>query len=368
MKIAITGGIGSGKSTVAKMLAEELDLPYYSFDKIVQRLYSYDHVREGLVTRFGTSDRKLLSEMAFVNADRFDDRKMRSELEEFFTPFILEALEDSYFCQPNAILEFPLLFEKGQALIERFDVIINVEAPLPVRLKRVMERDDRDEAEVMRIIQSQANNTERRSISNYTLNNDEDGYLWNEGLSTQITEVIDQLKKSLIKGSKIGIVSGSFDPITLGHTWVIKQALNLVDYVIVAVATNPTKKHLFDENTRKELIRGALREELTADQMKRVIIDSIPAEELMVSYADSVGAQFIFRGLRGVTDLEYENQLNLVQKKIAPQIETIFLLTPRELIEISSSMIKNCLALREWERVVEPYVSKSVLEKLRNRS
>jgi pantetheine-phosphate adenylyltransferase len=290
---------------------------------------------------------------------------MRSELEEFFTPFILEALEDGCFCQPNAILEFPLLFEKGQSLLERFDYVIDVEAHLLTRIKRIKERDHRGESEILRIIYTQATSTERMSISDFTINNGEDSFF---SLKEQLGEIVDSIKIRMLKGYKVGIVSGSFDPITLGHTWVVKQALNLVDYVVIAVATNPTKKYLFDEKTRKELVRAALREELVDDQMKRVIVDFIPAEELMVSYADSIGAKFIFRGLRGATDLEYENQLNLIQKKIAPQIETIFLLTPRELIEISSSMIKNCLALREWERVVEPYVSKSVLEKLRNRS
>lgn len=164
---------------------------------------------------------------------------------------------------------------------------------------------------------------------------------------------------------KIGIVSGSFDPITLGHTWVIERALDIVDSIVVAIATNPTKKYLFDDATRMKLVECTMREILTKEQLLRVTVDFIPSNELIVSYASEIGAKFIFRGLRSATDLEYENQLNLLQKKIAPDIETIFLLTPRELIEISSSLIKSALSLREWERVAAPYVSKCVLEKLK---
>lgn len=167
---------------------------------------------------------------------------------------------------------------------------------------------------------------------------------------------------------KIGIVSGSFDPITLGHTWIIQRALDIVDNVIVAIAHNHTKEYLFSKEDREALVRETMKEILTPKQEKRITVDFIPSNELMVSYAASVNAKFIFRGIRGFIDLEYENQLNLLQKKIAPEIETIFLLTPRELIEISSSLIKDALSLREWERVAEPYISSCVLDKLRQRN
>ena len=98
--------------------------------------------------------------------------------------------------------------------------------------------------------------------------------------------------------------------------------------------------------------------------LNRIAIKVIPEGELTVTFAESVGASFIFRGLRGVIDLDYENQLDLVQKRIAPNIDTIYLITSRELIEISSSMIKSSLQYREWMRVAKPYVSSAVFQKL----
>ena len=125
---------------------------------------------------------------------------------------------------------------------------------------------------------------------------------------------------------------------------------------------------MFDDAERMQLVRCTLTETLTAEQLERVIVDFVPSDELTVSFAKQMKAKFIFRGIRGVIDLEYENGLNLLQKKIEPEIETIYLMTPREYIEISSTLVKNVIPLREWERIAKPYVSKCVLEKLKEKA
>lgn len=106
-------------------------------------------------------------------------------------------------------------------------------------------------------------------------------------------------------------------------------------------------------------------ETLSADEQERVRIKILPEDEMVVSFAKQMNASFIFRGIRDFIDLKYENELNLVQKKIDPSIETVFFLTPRDKIEISSSMIKSTTCLKKWEMVVKDYIPTCVLEALK---
>ena len=352
MKIVITGGIGSGKSTVAELLADKLGFEFISFDKLVDSVYP--ELTEELEAMFGTSDRKMISDAAFKNAD------VRIALEKIFATR-LSDLTNRLFTQwapANFVLEFPLLFEKGQEWIQKFDQVITVTCSKS--LSRTIARDGISAEKFQQITAAQTTNEVRVLGSDLIIDNS--GSI--EELKFSVSSVADEIKKTIMKGSKVGIVSGSFDPITLGHTWIIQRALDVVDYVVIAVAYNPTKKHLFEIVERINLIHQTMDEVLTKEQRKRVIIDEVPPEEMIVGYAANLGAKFIFRGLRGVTDLEYENQLNLLQKKIAPEIETIFLLTPRELIEISSSLIKGVLHLKDWEKIAKPYVPNCVLSAL----
>jgi pantetheine-phosphate adenylyltransferase len=367
MKIVITGGIGSGKSVVAVALAEKLDYKVFSVDEFVRETYSDLNIRRRLIHAFGTSNREELSFIIFEEESgrtRMGEVSARNVLEHIFHDEIIKKIDHLIQNVDDFILEFPLLVEKGAHLISLFDFVITVSAPMSLQLARIAKRDNKTEAHILAIIESQTSDVQRFAISHAIIYNGRAAE-FRSGLDQEIDRTIDLIKRKDFKGKKIGIVSGSFDPITLGHTWVIQRALDIVDRVVIAIATNPSKKYLFNGEDRKILVHETLKEVLTPNELKRVIVDFVPSDELTVSYAASIGAKFIFRGLRGFTDLEYENQLNLLQKKIAPEIETIFLLTPRELIEISSSLIKGALALREWERVAAPYVSKCVLEKLK---
>ena len=352
MKIVVTGGIGSGKSTVCKILSEKLKYKYFSFDEIVHEAYKNEDIKKFLNDLYGTSERKEISQIMWKNKDELHI------IESIFEPIINFKLNE-ILIEDDFVLEFPLLFEKGQAFLNRFDYIISVITPKHLQIERISQRDDRSIDTTLAIIESQTNDTLRLNQSDLIIYN---GINAKDNLESEIVRVVKKIQNN---GKKIGVVSGSFDPITLGHTWIIQKALDVMDYVIVAIASNTNKNHMFDQQTRLELVENTLKEVLTLEQLERVTVDFIPKEELVVSYAAEHDAKFIFRGLRNATDLEYENQLNLIQKKIAPDIETVFLMTPRELIEISSSVIKSSISLREWERVASPYISKCVLVKLR---
>ncbi|HZE22073.1 MAG TPA: pantetheine-phosphate adenylyltransferase [Desulfobaccales bacterium] len=131
----------------------------------------------------------------------------------------------------------------------------------------------------------------------------------------------------------IAVYPGSFDPITNGHVDLIQRALKIFDRIIVAVATNAFKKSLFTIEERMEMIRVSLADKPT------VTIDTF--DGLLVNYAKSQNARAILRGLRAVTDFEYEFQLALMNRRLAPEIETVFLMTSLRWVFLSSSILKE---------------------------
>lgn len=353
MKVVVTGGIGSGKSSVARRLAERLPtfIPL-SVDEMVREVYEYPAVKLALQEKFSTSDRVKVSQIVF------NDPSLRLWVEKLFTPYVMTQMATKIESVENSIVEFPLLFELGRS--DYFDFVITCVAPLHERIMRVQRRDNRTTEDILKIVDAQVHDDVRIPKSDYVVDTDHDP----EFVSVTLDEVADIIKLRSSKNLKIGLVAGSFDPITLGHVWIIKRALAIVDRVVVVLGHNPAKKFMFPDSERERLIRETCKELLTGDEMDRIIIDKLPHDELLVSYADKVKAKFIFRGIRNFTDFEYENNFNLVQKKLAPHIDILYLIPPREITEISSSLVKSILELKEWERIALPYVSPSVFKAL----
>ena len=161
---------------------------------------------------------------------------------------------------------------------------------------------------------------------------------------------------------KKALIAGSFDPITKGHVWMIEKARELFDDVIVAVAHNPQKKSLLTVEERQLLIYASL------DAHKLWNITMIDERDFTVTYARDVGCTHIVRGIRNTTDFEFEHQLNLINREISGDIETVYLMPPRELIEVSSSMVKSLMGLHGWEKIAGRYVTDPVLEMLRKKA
>lgn len=131
----------------------------------------------------------------------------------------------------------------------------------------------------------------------------------------------------------LAIYPGTFDPITNGHLDVIQRGLRIFDHIIVAVAEGSFKKCLFTVEERLEMIRHAL-----ADT-PNVTIDSFPG--LLVDYVKSKNARVILRGLRAVTDFEYEFQMAMMNRRLEPDIITVFLMTSLRWVFLSSSILKE---------------------------
>ncbi|UWG98968.1 pantetheine-phosphate adenylyltransferase [Dehalobacter sp. DCM] len=155
---------------------------------------------------------------------------------------------------------------------------------------------------------------------------------------------------------RIAVYPGTFDPVTNGHMDILQRAVLLFDRVIVGVASDNNKQTLFSLNERQELIRYETKD------MKNVEVKSFSG--LTVDFAHQCEAIALIRGLRAITDFEYEFQLALMNKKLAPDIETVFLMTNGEYSFISSSSIKWAASLNgKISEFVPMNVEKALLEK-----
>ena len=159
---------------------------------------------------------------------------------------------------------------------------------------------------------------------------------------------------------KIAIVPGSFDPITYGHIDIIKRSAELFDEVIVAILVNPDKKYLFSLDERVEMINETIKE------IPNVKVDSFSG--LLVNYAKQVGSNVIVRGLRAVSDFEYEMQLTFMNKALDENIETFYMMANKQYSFISSSIVKGVSGFgADLSKFVPQYVEERLEKKMKER-
>ena len=155
---------------------------------------------------------------------------------------------------------------------------------------------------------------------------------------------------------KIAVCPGSFDPITFGHLDIIKRASTLFDKVIVLISVNSAKKPSFSLYERMMMI------ERNTGQFDNVVIDIL--DGLLADYVKAVGAIAIVKGLRAVSDFEYEFQMALANKKLYSGAETVFLTTSAENMYLSSSVVKQ---IAEYGGNISSFVPENVLEFIQSR-
>lgn len=153
-----------------------------------------------------------------------------------------------------------------------------------------------------------------------------------------------------------GVYGGSFDPITVGHLWMIEQGARLFDELIVAIGINPDKKYTFSLEDRLDMLRDSTR------SLRNLNIDTFE-NKYLVQYASSIGAKFILRGIRSEADYEYERAMRHVNSDLNSDVTTIFLMPPREIAEVSSSLVKGLVGPSGWEKVVRKYVPEPVYKR-----
>ncbi len=159
--------------------------------------------------------------------------------------------------------------------------------------------------------------------------------------------------------ASIAVYAGTFDPITNGHKDIVERGLAVFDGIHVAVADSTSKQVRFSTEERVELVRGALR---GIEGEERLKVESFTG--LLVDYVASINASVIVRGLRAVSDYEYEAQMAHINRHLMGSIETVFLVTSEENSFISSSIVKNIASVGgDISRLVPPNVAKALSEK-----
>lgn len=155
---------------------------------------------------------------------------------------------------------------------------------------------------------------------------------------------------------KLAICPGSFDPVTNGHLHIVSRAAAMFDRVIVVVMANQNKQPLFSAEERVELLRRATKD------MPNVEIDTF--DGLLAEYAREKQASVIVKGLRAMSDFEYEFQMALTNRKLNPDVETVFLATSAEHMYLSSSLVKQVAKLGgDIHEFVPSCIVKDILEK-----
>jgi pantetheine-phosphate adenylyltransferase len=155
---------------------------------------------------------------------------------------------------------------------------------------------------------------------------------------------------------RIAIYPGSFDPVTNGHIDIVRRGTTLFDEIIVAILQNPSKKALFSVDERMDMLKETMK------NIEGVSFDTFGG--LLVDYAQKRGAQAILRGMRAVSDFEYEFQLALMNRKLNRDIQTVFLMTGLRWIFTSSSIIKEAAQFGgDISDMVPPIVNRKIMEK-----
>ena len=155
---------------------------------------------------------------------------------------------------------------------------------------------------------------------------------------------------------KTAIYAGSFDPITRGHEDLIRRSLEFVDRIVVAVARNSAKQPLFTPDERVALIQASVGDD------PRVVVRQFHG--LLVDFARETGANMLIRGLRAVSDFEYEFQMALMNRHLSPTLETVFMVPSLETTYISSSLVRE---VARFGGNIDGLVHPSVAEALRGR-
>jgi len=159
---------------------------------------------------------------------------------------------------------------------------------------------------------------------------------------------------------KVAVYPGSFDPITNGHLDLLDRGLKIFDKIVIAIAANPAKKPIFTLEERLEMIKASLE---THPLRHRMEVDTF--QGLLVEYVSKVHANAILRGLRAISDFEYEFQMALMNRRLSNDIETLYLMTGMRWIYISSRIIKEVVLSGGCVTGLVPApVEKSLVERL----
>ena len=164
----------------------------------------------------------------------------------------------------------------------------------------------------------------------------------------------------------VGLYPGTFDPATLGHLDIVQRAVKLVDHLVIGVATNASKSPLFTLDERMDMMKH---EAERVARGRRATIEVLPVSEvLMVDFAKSIGASMVIRGLRAVSDFEYEFQMAAMNQALNMEIETVVLMADPRMQAIASKLVKEIAILGgDVKPFTSPYVAERLIQRCKER-
>lgn len=171
---------------------------------------------------------------------------------------------------------------------------------------------------------------------------------------------MDDARRPAADANRKAVFTGTFDPLTLGHLDVIRRGSALFDHLVVAIGVNPNKQMLFDIDERVALARAVVR------PFPNVSVE--PFNELAVQFVRRIGARIILRGVRTLSDMEYEFSMTLTNHRLDPGVETVFLMADGEYSHVSSSLIKQVARFGGQDalsRFVPPELVEPIMDQIR---
>ena len=340
MIISICGKSGSGKSTLAKKIIEERkNVIHINIDKIAHQVLTIPIVKQQLQEQFkdvltdNEVDRKKLGPIVFSSTKNMDI------LTQVTWPHMEQEIDRIISENKDKIIILDYLLLPKTKYFEQSDLKILLDIPKDIRKQRILKRDNITEDKF-----------DLRDSSSIEYDKDEFDFIISSD-NYDIKEVLGLNKKRVL-------YPGSFDPITLGHMNIIEQAALLFDEVVVAVASNSSKKKsFFTPEERVKIIKEIYKK---VDNIK-VIQGAGATVDLAMLY----NCKAIVRGLRGLSDYDYEVQLSQINKDISQgEVNTICFFADQKYQFISSSVVKEVFNLdKDITPYVHPYVKQKMYEK-----
>ena len=340
MIISICGKSGSGKSTLAKKIIEERkNVIHIDIDKIAHQVLTIPIVKQQLQEQFkdvltdNEVDRKKLGPIVFSSTKNMDI------LTQVTWPHMEQEIDRIISENKDKIIILDYLLLPKTKYFEQSDLKILLDIPKDIRKQRILKRDNITEDKF-----------DLRDSSSIEYDKDEFDFIISSD-NYDIKEVLGLNKKKVL-------YPGSFDPITLGHMNIIEQAALLFDEVVVAVASNSSKKKsFFTPEERVKIIKEIYKK---VDNIK-VIQGAGATVDLAMLY----NCKAIVRGLRGLSDYDYEVQLSQINKDISQgEVNTICFFADQKYQFISSSVVKEVFNLdKDITPYVHPYVKQKMYEK-----
>lgn len=332
--IGLTGGIGAGKSTCSAA-ARKHGYVVFDVDAEAGRVWAddpdwHDEVR----ARYGVNERWQLRHQIEKDPDVLNvlynrmEWRLKQRWEEF---------QKEHAAEPVIILDAPLLIEKGWNAL--CDVVVLVATDVVTRSTRVDARPDMTEALFLAFLSTQWKDKDKAKHAHYVVN----GGATVDAMTASFMDILSQ------HAPKVGVYPGTFDPITRGHLQAVEDSLDLFDTVICLIAYNPSKSSgVFTPDERAALMIGAFETSprlCAAWLAGRLKIGKDTG--LLVRYCQKVRATHVIRGLRSLTDFDYEQQMNHVNRRLMPSLRTWFVMSDEKYQIVSSTYARTLAGFGE---------------------